>query len=49
MLVKPPTEQIVRGYRVRTVQQAVDPKEADLRRKAAAEGIARSLSKQRDK
>jgi hypothetical protein len=44
-----PTEQIVRGYKVRTVQQVVDPREANSRRKAIAEVIARSLSKQRDK
>jgi hypothetical protein len=42
-----PTEQIVRGYKVRTVQQVVDPKEAGARRQAIAEVIARSLGKQR--
>jgi len=47
--VPQPTEQIVRGYKVRTVQQVVDPKEADLRRKAVAEVIARSLSKRNDR
>lgn len=40
-----PTEQMVRGYKVRTVQQVVDPKEADGRRQAIAEVIARSLSR----
>ena len=39
----PPTEQTVRGYKVRTVQQVVDPKEAGARRQAIAEVIARSL------
>jgi len=43
--ISQPTEQIVRGYKVRTVQQMVDPKEAELRRKAIAEVIARSLSR----
>ena len=40
-----PTEQMVRGYKVRTVQQAVDPKEASARRQVIAEVIARSLQK----
>ncbi len=40
-----PTEQMVRGYKVRTVQQAVDPKEASARRQAIAEVLARSLKK----
>lgn len=40
-----PTEQTVRGYKVRTVQQTVDPKEAGARRQAVAEVIARSLSR----
>ena len=44
-----PTEQVIRGYKVRTKQQPIDPKEAMSRRKAIAEVIARSLSKQRDK
>jgi hypothetical protein len=44
-----PTEQVVRGYKVRAVQQVLDPEEADLRRKAVAEVIARSLSRQHDK
>lgn len=38
-----PTEQTVRGYKVRTVQQPVDPTEAATRRQAIAEVIARSL------
>mgnify|MGYP001610422817 FL=1 len=41
----PPTEQTVRGYKVRTVQQVIDPKEAGARRQAIAEVIARSLSR----
>ena len=41
-----PTEQTVRGYKVRTVQQVVDPKEAGARRQAIAEVIARSLARQ---
>lgn len=40
-----PTEQMVRGYKVRTVQQAVDPKESNARRQAIAEVLARSLKK----
>jgi len=43
-----PTEQMVRGYKVRTVQQVVDPKEAGARRQAIAEVIARSLKKSKD-
>ena len=39
------TEQTVRGYKVRTVQQVVDPKEAGARRQAIAEVIARSLKR----
>lgn len=42
-----PTEKTVRGYKVRTVHQVLDPKEADARRHAIAEVIARSVSKQR--
>ncbi len=38
-----PMEQVVRGYKVRTVQQALDPNEAGERRRAIAEVIARSL------
>ncbi len=40
-----PTEQTIRGYKVRTAQHAIDPKEADARRQAIAEVIARSLRK----
>lgn len=49
-LGEPPrtTEQNVRGYKVRTVQQVVDPKEAGARRQAIAEVIARSLRKSKD-
>lgn len=43
--VPKPTEQTVRGYKVRTVQQVVDPNEAGARRQAIAEVIARSLKK----
>jgi len=43
-----PTEQTVRGYKVRTVQQVVDPKEAGARRQAIAEVIARSLKRSKD-
>jgi hypothetical protein len=41
----PPTEQMVRGYKVRTVQQSVDPKEAEARKQAIAEVLARSMRK----
>lgn len=44
-----PTEQTVRGYKVRTVQQVVDPKEAGARRQAIAEVIARSLTRRQQK
>jgi len=44
-----PTEQVVRGYKVRTVQQATDPDDAAARRKAVSEVIARSLQKGREK
>ena len=44
-----PTEQTVRGYKVRTVQQIVDPKDATARRNAVAEVIARSLKKSKKK
>ncbi len=40
-----PTEQVVRGYKVRTVQQTVDSEDAATRRKAISEVIARSLQK----
>jgi len=43
-----PTQHTVRGYKVRTVQQAVDPKEAGARRQAIAEVITRSLRKSKD-
>jgi hypothetical protein len=43
-----PTEQTVRGYKVRTVQQVVDPKDAGARRRAIAEVIARSLRRSKD-
>lgn len=44
----PPTEQTVRGYKVRTVQQMLDPKEAGARRQAIAGVIARSLKRSKD-
>lgn len=44
-----PTEQVVRGYKVRTVQQATDSEDAAARRKAISEVIARSLQKRKDK
>lgn len=40
-----PTEQVVRGYKVRTVQQATDSEDAAARRKAISEVIARSLQR----
>ena len=43
--VPQPTEQSVRGYKVRTVQQVLDPKDSGARRQAIAEVIARSLRK----
>jgi hypothetical protein len=43
-----PTEQTVRGYKVRTVQQVVDPKDAAARRHAVAEVIARSIRRPKD-
>jgi hypothetical protein len=39
-------EQIVRGYKVRTVKQVLDPKEASARRQAIAQVVARSLVRQ---
>jgi hypothetical protein len=42
-----PIEQTVRGYKVRMVHTAVDPNEADARRRSIAEVVARSLSKER--
>src|SRR6185295_9025461 len=38
-----PREQIIRGYRVRTVYHAIDHEEASARRRIVAEIIARSL------
>jgi hypothetical protein len=40
-----PTEEVVRGYKVRTKQQSVDSADATSRRKAISEVIARSLRK----
>ncbi|OIR03580.1 AAA-like domain protein [mine drainage metagenome] len=40
-----PTEQMVRGYKVRTVQQATDLDDAKARRQAIAEVLARSIRK----
>jgi len=39
------TENMVRGYKVKTVRQVVDPKDAEARRQAIAGVIARSLSR----
>lgn len=44
-----PTEQTVRGYKVRTVQQVTDSEDAAARRKAVSEVIARSLQKEKEK
>ena len=44
-----PTEQVVRGYKVRTVQQATDSEDVASRRKAISEVIARSLQKGKEK
>jgi len=44
----PPSEDVVRGYKVRTVQQSIDSEEAVSRRKAISEVIARSLMKNKD-
>lgn len=44
-----PTEQIVRGYKVRNVQQVTDAEDAASRRKAISEAIARSLQKRKKK
>lgn len=43
-----PTEKTVRDYRVKTVVQTGDPKEAAARRRAVAEVIARSLKRSSD-
>jgi hypothetical protein len=40
---EPPTEQTVRGYRVKVSRKAVDVEEAEARRKTIAAVIARSL------
>lgn len=42
------TENVVRGYKVRTVHQSVDPDDADARRRAITEVIAKSLRKTKD-
>ena len=39
----PPTEQTVRGYKVRTVQQVVDPREGGARRQEITEDVPQSL------
>jgi len=44
----PPSEDVVRGYKVRTVQQSIDSDEAASRRKAISEVIARSLKKNKE-
>ena len=44
-----PTEQVVRGYKVRTVQQVTDSEDAASRRKAVSEVIARSLQRRKEK
>ena len=44
-----PTEQTVRGYKVRTVKQVTDPDDAAARRKAVSEVIAKSLRKGKEK
>jgi len=44
-----PTEQVVRGYKVRTKQQPTDSEDAASRRKAISEVIARSLQKGKEK
>lgn len=46
--VPQPTTETVRGYKVRTVQQLVDPTEAGARRQAIAGVIARSLRRTSD-
>jgi len=37
------TEQMVKGYKVRTVHQSIDPNDAEARRSAIAEVVARSI------
>lgn len=41
--IPPTTENVVKGYKVRTKQQSVSPEDAAARRKAISEVIARSL------
>jgi len=43
----PATEKMVRGYKVRTKQQPINPADAQARRRAVAEVIARSVSKKK--
>ncbi len=43
-----PTESVVRGYKVRTVQQGSNVSDAAVRRKAITEVIARSMKKTKD-
>lgn len=45
---EPPTEQTVRGYRVKVTREAIDPDEAEAKRKAIAAVIARSLRRSID-
>lgn len=42
------TEQVIRGYKVRTVKQSGDSNDAEIRRKAITEVITRSLKRSRD-
>jgi len=44
----PPSEDVVRGYKVKTVQQTVASEEAAARRSAISEVIARSLKKAKE-
>ncbi len=41
----PPSEEVVRGYKVRTVHERIDPNDAAARRKAISDVIARSLKR----
>ncbi|MDE2166097.1 MAG: type IV secretion system DNA-binding domain-containing protein [Alphaproteobacteria bacterium] len=45
---EPPTEQTIRGYRVRVTHELVDAAEAEAKRKAIAAVIARSLRRSSD-
>lgn len=45
--VPPTKEKVVRGYKVRTVQQTISPEDVLQRRKTVAEVIARSLRQSR--